>query len=416
MEEFSLDWVIAALKTIPDIIRQPAANFTAAVLLLALFSTLLAMAAVGLLMVIVRPRQSHLRAVADDPKAAIEHDVERDAAKEEISTKKHLGDSGPVVARRLITSKRISAASLVILVLLGAWLVGGITSQERMTCESCHPDNPHAPSAQFDPHASVRCVECHEDGSTLSRTLFSTPARFEHFVRGQLFRAESFGYGLPVSSTSCRACHSSALAATLVDENLGIRMSHPEPLDAGAECVDCHALASGIVSSRTTGMSSCLRCHDNEVASAECSYCHTGDPAQAVRSERPEQSSFAKAQVPNPSCDSCHDQAAEGCDGCHGIRMPHTPEFMAYRHALPGVIDLWTNGGRTCGKCHTENRRPCTQCHTTFLAHAITWRYDHSKGTSFTNAGCTCHDRLAYKQGRNFCEVCHQTKPRRALP
>ncbi len=411
MEELSPGWVIEALKTIPDIIRQPAANFTAAVLLLAIFSTLLAMAALSLLMIVLRSRPSHPHSVLDDPAAALKRDVAEDENGDE-----RLGDPGPMVERGSLASRRMSSAGVVFLFVVAAWFAGGVTSQARITCESCHPDSPHAPSVQFDPHVAVSCVECHEDGSALSRTLFSTPVRFEHFLRAQLFPAEPLDYGLPVSSSSCRSCHASALTGTLVDEDRGVRMSHSEPLDAGAECVDCHTLVSGVVSSRTTGMPSCLRCHDNDVAVAECSYCHIGDPARAARSDRPEQATFAKAQVPDPSCDTCHDQVAEGCDGCHGIRMPHTPEFIVYQHALPGVIDLWENDGRTCRKCHYENRRPCTRCHTAFLAHASTWRQDHSKGTSFTNAGCACHDRLAYRTGRNFCEVCHQTKPRAALP
>jgi hypothetical protein len=192
-------------------------------------------------------------------------------------------------------------------------------------------------------------------------------------------------------------------------------MSHAEPLEAGAECVDCHALESGVVSDHNVGMVPCLRCHDNEVASAECETCHLGDPAQAIRSTEPTAGSFASALVPRPGCDSCHDQATEGCDACHGLRLPHADEFRAYAHARPGVEDIWDNDGKLCGQCHYQGRRDCTRCHEQMPSHGLWWKDAHYVGDDF-NAPCACHQDKAWTPGRSFCGLCHDVSGASAAP
>jgi hypothetical protein len=110
--------------------------------------------------------------------------------------------------------------------------------------------------------------------------------------------------------------------------------------------------------------------------------------------------------VLTPDCGGCHDQTA--CDSCHGIRLPHTQEFMAYAHAREGVEDIWYNGGRTCAKCHNDASRPCTLCHKgRFPSHGTKFAPIHSNGSP-TGVGCdNCHAEMSYRPGRNFCELCH---------
>jgi hypothetical protein len=109
------------------------------------------------------------------------------------------------------------------------------------------------------------------------------------------------------------------------------------------------------------------------------------------------------------------------CDSCHGIRLPHTQQFMAGGHARAAVLQLWSNRGsaRVCNRCHYPGHRDCTKCHESpFLQHAVTWRTGH-QGASWSRSSqtCLCHEWTpAEHGGRLFCQICHETKPRSARP
>lgn len=288
------------------------------------------------------------------------------------------------------------------------WFATGITTLAPSVCESCHADNIHAATSMpEDPHESTSCVRCHEAGGYTGALTFGVPGRVAHVVSGalELSGARSYGY---VASGSCESCHHDGIAGTTISEQKAVRISHREPIEAGAECLDCHRISDGVVGVYTTKMVPCLRCHDGVQVSAECSFCHTGDVALAITGRSQPSTATAERQVPNPDCGGCHTQ--ETCDSCHGIRLPHSQEFMAFAHARPGVEDLWYNSGRTCGKCHNDENRPCTQCHKArFLSHGTDFQRYHSAG-SVDGLGCdNCHAEMAYRPRRNFCvDLCHQ--------
>jgi hypothetical protein len=153
-------------------------------------------------------------------------------------------------------------------------------------------------------------------------------------------------------------------------------------------------------------MSSCLRCHDNEQASAECEYCHTRDIAYAVHVNF---DPSPKRLVPDTRCGSCHDETK--CDACHGLRMPHSAEFLSVTHPREATLDIWYNGGQTCKKCHTVTRNPCTSCHRKVgPGHPVShWPTSHKGDGPAAAAGCDgCHGYLAPIRNRNFCGVCHE--------
>jgi len=301
------------------------------------------------------------------------------------------------------------ATSLVMVVGALVWTVAGITSASRDVCVSCHLRTSHTASQQRDPHRLTQCVACHEGGGPIARATINPLLRIRHFILSRTNSPAVLAYGRPISSESCRRCHASELRGTSVNKARGIKVSHVEPLDAGAECVDCHAAEAGIVTSRTLGMAPCLRCHDDRTAKATCDSCHIGDPARAILASDPTSGALAQQLVSNPRCDGCHVSEKE-CDTCHGTRMPHTDLFMVYGHAREAAIDIWDNGGRTCRKCHYPGHRDCSGCHKSpFPQHGVSFKYSH-RGATWTS-GCTCHNWNTRERGIPFCQICHATKP-----
>lgn len=315
--------------------------------------------------------------------------------------------------RAASTRRPLEAALIGLCAVALAWVVGGLTTGLDSMCMSCHEGaNPHAErfaDGGDDPHAAVACVRCHEPGSVLASLTSNVPARAAHFIEGIAATDSMSPYGVPAPGPGCASCHDAMGAEIRTNSGRGIRMSHREPLDAGAVCMDCHEIqvVSGVVGTWTVGMTPCLRCHDNEQASAECDSCHTLDVAYAMHANR---EPAPKRLVPETRCGSCHDQAP--CDACHGIRMPHTQEFIDIEHPRAATLDLWENGGRTCMRCHTRTRNSCASCHPDpFPGHPVgVWRRLHGDGGPDAGLGSCdgCHGQRARISGRNFCGVCHE--------
>lgn len=371
----------AVSAIIGDVFRNPSANREAALLVFGSLFLLIVLIGLVVSLVVMTPRTTNAPAAVRVGRSR----VRRTPAE--------------------VRSRMLGSAATLVIVLAAVWVTAGVTTSTRAACESCHADSPHAASAEIDAHSSAPCVSCHETGGVIARASGNLTARTAHYVQG-VDGVSNGTYGARISSAGCIECHEAVLDATTEDTTRGVLMSHAEPVAAGAECVDCHRLSGGIVSRRITGMNECLRCHDDALASAACSTCHTGDPAVAIAAAESTSTAYARDLVPEPRCDTCHGTTA--CDSCHGISLPHTPEFKAAGHAMEGARDLWYNGGRTCEKCHYEGRRECTACHEqAFLAHGADFRVSHTQADP-SGVGCTCHNRRAPVKGRNFCGVCHQ--------
>jgi hypothetical protein len=297
-----------------------------------------------------------------------------------------------------------------VIVVAAIWVIGGFASRPDAVCLSCHvDDSPHEArldrsTATVDPHESVRCASCHETPNLLLSVTTAVPGRAIHYVGGAIGNRYAEGYGSPVANSSCTACHREALVGTITDVDRGLRMSHKEPLELKPLCIDCHEASAGlgVVNQFTVGMEPCIRCHDAEVASAECSYCHIKDPGSAIQVK-----TDFKPKTHAVDCSGCHELTT--CDSCHGIRMPHTTPFMGAGHAREAVEDIWFNGGRVCKGCHTETRRPCGRCHGgTFPAHPPSYMIQgHKSANPFANGCDECHEYRAWVTGRNFCGNCH---------
>ena len=404
------------IQTIPDIIRDPSANPVQAVILLAMAVVLILILLLSIILIVMKPPTVEEHEYYDYENEEYDESAEGEEGDEEYA---HPVPREPRAAQDL--RARFVMLSLGIIVLALVWVVTGLTTGNSRTCSSCHTNTSHM-AAVHDPHASVDCVACHESGGPVARATVNVATRVEHFLLAQFNPDAAKLYGTPAASDACMQCHGSQIAGTTTDEGLQVRTSHKEFVSAGSQCVDCHTLNSGMVNATTIGMSPCLRCHDGKYAKAVCTTCHIGDPSRSI-TPSVTRNQMASMQVPNPQCDGCHFDMTK-CTACHGLQMPHTQEFMAYGHARVAAQNIWFGNGRLCAKCHYPEHRDCTQagCHTMTPAmghgnpgwarlHAFTsW----SKGPA---TACSCHHWNAYDHnGMIFCQICHPTKPKNAVP
>jgi len=397
--DFGQAWIF-----LTDVLRNPATNVTAFALILAAITVVMLVVVLILLLVFMA--------------GGDEEDEEWEEAPTEVApvTMAEPQVVAPLTPEELqrLKIKRAIATMVWLGIFAAVWIAGGIVSRVDTVCLSCHGDTIHtlrAQEAKGDPHGDVACVSCHETPNVVASVTTMVPARAVHYVGGFVRPSLASGFGTPVANKSCRSCHEAEVASTFTNETRGIKVSHTEPLEARALCSDCHEPRpqTGVIDRFTVGMDPCLRCHDNEAVSAECSFCHTKDVGLAVQTSGDFK---AKRHTQDIDCGGCHDQRT--CDNCHGIRMPHTMQFMGVGHARPAVEDLWYNGGRTCSRCHTEQSRPCTKCHNRMPSHGVGYMPQGHQSANPYNNGCDqCHGRNAWIRGRNYCGLCHPRYNRR---
>lgn len=376
-----------------NLLTDPTSNLTAALLLYGIIGV----AVIIVLLLVIMALAAANEEPEDEEEGPIPPPGRRPARQAEKIVR-------PAPRVPLTPRQRLLRAGIVLGVACAVWALTGWGTAADSVCRSCHTVTSHVSAADpKDPHAKVACVSCHESGDALGPTVTDLPSRLLHFTDAWTRSSSQSGYGR-VTSSSCTVCHGGQMVAVTTDKVRGVRMSHKEVVAAGAACIDCHAERGGAaLSSRNSGMSPCVPCHDSKTASADCATCHDKKASAAARVRAVEPA----VQVPDVRCDGCHDTKKE-CDWCHGTPMPHSTAFMAVAHARAGAVDLYDNGGKTCGKCHTATRRPCQRCHTPILGrgHARNNLETHAKSSeSRCNA---CHQQWEYKRGRDFCkDLCH---------
>ena len=387
------------MASVGEAMLDPSANLPVAILLLLIASILVTIILVIILIFVMGIRD--------------EDEVEAEAAAAAAAAAE-VAES-PVVAAPAPPRHPAVDAVIVIGVALLVWVVLGVGTSRDDVCLSCHQENPHA-SAMADvvageyeyAHESLECVDCHESDSIVGRFGLETLQRSSHFLYGAELTKHS-DYGM-VASSGCLNCHDEVLDEPVKSEARGVWMSHAEPHDAGAECVDCHSLKNGLVTAGIGGMTRCVTCHDGETASTECDTCHYTDISIAGSAYEPRTHPAPAQLIGTPDCGGCHNLVKE-CDSCHGgIRMPHTSDFIKGGHAREAVESYWNGNGNACFTCHTDERNSCGNCHSgRFWSHGPTWKTEHSKGETNGNACVACHSRtIGSVPDRNMCvTLCH---------
>ncbi|MCL2525870.1 MAG: cytochrome c3 family protein [Coriobacteriia bacterium] len=283
------------------------------------------------------------------------------------------------------TSTKINYASiLTAIVLVFAVTVGfGFSTRTEAFCTACKPD-PHTAYEEWPivaAHDKLTCVNCHEPGNMLQGVTLNLFPRVSHVIEGAFIDlndpSATMGstYGV-VTQASCVSCHSyQSFERTMVrnrPDQVTVRVSHVEPLEAGMSCTQCHIFSEQQESSLiNTGMQTCVSCHNGARASVACANCHLADsPADTIQRDMTTQ--FWARQLifsrPDSSCYDCHNPRS--CDDCHGTRVPHTPEYMMHVHVPGGEMihayDYWRIGDM-CYNCHfydnASTAGPCSACH-----------------------------------------------------
>lgn len=322
------------------------------------------------------------------------------------------------------TSRFRAFAFLLGLIVL-VWVATGVSTAASAVCTPCHADLPHAKLKDGAPHAGMSCTRCHEPGSIVSQSTLAVPSRLVHMAEGLRGTAKLSEYGR-VDSSSCRSCHENVVKATTENERRGIKVSHKEPVAAGARCIDCHRPNDvGVISGAYGGMNPCMRCHDGVKESNDCTLCHTRDIGYSAVADHMPSPLTAKDLVPAPKsiCYTCHDP--KPCDSCHGMRIPHSKEFIEGGHAYEGVKSIWAGSNGSCTQCHSEERNSCVKSN----CHGSEFPYHYQADKNFptshatgrwirtdpgyvtpSNLGCaTCH-------AGTICTMCHEARPATPLP
>ena len=405
----TIDWG-AVFRRLAAVVSDPASNPIVAGFLIGLVSLVVVILLVIALMYVVgRSDLDEESPEADEEEHENMYPIlpEQSSENGQADGDEVRSDEGAVApATRRRPRMTLVGVAIVAAVGLGVWVATGVLTSQSTLCIACHAGSVHSKAPRTDPHTAVTCVACHEPGGALGSVTYMVAPRGVHFVSGILSTKVTDGYSVTVSSGACLRCHASVIGGTVTIPAQGVRMSHKEPLAAGAQCVDCHSLTGGIVSNRTVGMTPCLRCHDGHTASSACSTCHTTDIGVAVRPSA-DTTLGPHVLIETPNCYSCHEPKA--CDDCHGIRMPHTKDFILHGHARAAATDFWHGSGKTCSKCHTATRNPCSKCHQGSMpSHGagLGWALGHQYGSP-TNCSIGCHGYQTGGGTRQMCEFCH---------
>jgi len=278
------------------------------------------------------------------------------------------------------------------------------------SCAVCHAIAEPVEQWEQGSHAKVACFGCHAQPGVLGALQASS---------GGLAGLVGGTRSGQIPSASCLNCHENIRVGVV--ELRGLRVQHAEMIDAGMDCMLCHAGTGhsdvrsrgatvtetaanpGGVTAERSRMARCTTCHDDDVASADCDTCHVSGSVDRVVGV------WDGLREPTPvTCKGCHAPATTArCIDCHGLELPHPPPFMS-DHA-----GLSQKAPALCATCHgptarADNACACHEDGTTHGAYAD-WFPRHA-GAAAANwpGGCNCHS-------SGFCVKCHDSAADRAF-
>lgn len=396
----------AIWTTLRQVIVDPTSNLTAAVLLLAAFVLVALIVVIALLLWVTGGRRPEHDA-REEPaqRHADEYEYPELSAElaPELPGERRSGASKPVrsvgpVGRWLAgVGGTVVIWGLVAIAVVGAYIG---TSTDSYCADACHASGAAVKTRKADPHKGVACVSCHEDRGPAA-VVGSTFKRTSHLIQRVVPSIRAYAGGVP--SARCLRCHTGLTNTTVTIQDLGVRVSHKEPLAGGMSCDDCHETA-GHGGTLARGMARCLPCHDGKKASSECRTCHVSDTSKAVRSSDRRRMFPRTALPPVTDCGGCHDQKT--CDACHGYRMPHPEQFVKWGHARYAGFGK----KQACWRCH-DQVSDCGKCHSDWSLnpHGPSFRSTHRAFDK--QAKCACHwtrlPEVGRQTARTYCAVCH---------
>lgn len=312
-------------------------------------------------------------------------------------------------ARRRAVNRWVVRLTAVLMIVAVAWAVDAALGTDE-ACRTCHrAGTPSAPERVDVRHRKLMCVDCHRARGVTGRLAYSADYTRWLVVYAKFKRVPP-GSALSAPSAPCLSCHRSVASGTVVSG--GIRVRHSDFLSAGGACPACHS-DQGHVDAAATGpqMSSCLGCHNGEVASALCESCHVRDFALNTPAD-----TFPVVSFPDPrySCYSCHEVST--CNECHGTTMPHPQDWISLPYRTTGVPRHARQGfgqRERCWRCHFAKGEPLVpsdescKCHGLFGRQhgGAAWVQEHGlqatgQKTGVFSACFDCHS-------MGFCTACH---------
>lgn len=316
-----------------------------------------------------------------------------------LGSRKNLGVKrrNPVRMRMWLWS---AAVVIAVCVLLGiAPLVPAVGS----ACGRCHAVSAAVRSWEADPHAQTSCYACHARPGVLG-ALQASGSGLSRVIGTNRVKSTESG--------SCLKCHEDLM--TGVFDGRYLRVRHSDMVEAGMDCLVCHAdvghterqpsagavnaspqmKAGSLPTSQRSMMGRCLLCHDGEAAPAACPTCHKGSTLDRVTEIQDGWTVQTRS-----SCTGCHSQALEmRCEACHGLEMPHPAAFRR-EHAR-----LSSQDAALCARCHeSASETDVCACHDPGETHGdlSRWFARHSTAAiEMWPGGCRCHT-------VNDCTFCH---------
>jgi hypothetical protein len=262
-------------------------------------------------------------------------------------------------------------------------------------CGACHGLAPAVEAWETDPHRGVSCYGCHARRGVVG----AVQAGAEGASR-LLDRRGTSGVQAPVFEQRCLRCHDEIGSGVTGGD---VRMRHSDVIAAGYPCLGCHPYVGHATLERSplpvtrSRMSTCLGCHDGVSAPSSCVVCHDSRPSDTILASSP---GTTRAPV---TCEGCHsDELDRTCVECHGLVLPHPPEFGGEHARLS-----WRDPG-LCARCHEAaiGRNGC-DCHGDVNVHGTYNEWFPRHGPAARAAwpgGCRCHR-------DSFCLMCHERIP-----
>jgi hypothetical protein len=269
-------------------------------------------------------------------------------------------------------------------------------------CATCHREAATALSQSS--HQTLDCDTCHRSEGALGLV------ENRLWVAGMVIEAPlraifPSGAGASIDSRRCLSCHAAQMSVTTVRN--GIRMNHQAPVKEDWSCQRCHRAVGHPpegVSVATYTMGTCLECHSTGPDNlASCQTCHPeGESASAPRAvptawgvTHGENWQQTHGMGDLGTCSACH--APDYCVGCHGIPLPHAPNYLSVHGD-----DVLAMGKATCTTCHQE--ASCDSCHGGVpMPHPASFLESHKDEveTSGQTACERCH-------AESSCTNCHE--------
>jgi len=225
----------------------------------------------------------------------------------------------------------------------------------------------------------------------------------------------------------CEQCHGTNRPITT---SAGITIDHAAHSSRGIACPICHNRTAHIEDFKLTlpgnrkhpdwmSMEACYRCHNLNPkakgfegfnAPGTCATCHP--PTFSLKPNNHKVGAdFQKAHPVlvklkgKAYCLMCHNEKTF-CFKCHGVPMPHPPDFQKLHGALfkVGNVSQDVFRAKVCQHCHGTGTGACNNCHHEYPGYNpnVPWLVQHPLGAAALgpNACFNCHD-------VQFCPVCH---------